>query len=842
MLLALLCVASVTAADEAKEQPQINPFPRATLAVEEAHEWDFADGPAGWQALHECRIAHADGALRATASGDDPYMHGPAVSVRPGNGGLLLRLRLRGRGSGPVQVYYADEAGGYSPDRLAVIPTEHDGEWRTVEAVLDVTGELRRLRLDPGTGPGRVDFARATLLRLELHPLEITRLAAAPRQITLTVTNHGDGPRKATVGDETRTIRAGGSASFGRAIHAGGPFPTAAVTVRSPDLPPLTRTAHLFDPAAGGEFLDLPAGGLTLRLAADASGALLVRGRATVAVLCPLLGGQSGPLTARRDGERIVVRGRGATLALAAGKGGTIAAELDADAPVAGPALRAIGRLEQGVFCGIEYLGAGEHSSSTADIAPPANVRYAPEPRDVTWPLMAVRTPRANVAMAWADPNNRAVFAAPNFFDGTADHRMAVRGRRLRLTLWADASGPITGTLLRAVGRLGLPEVPAPPRTPEQQRELCLAAFRGPVAGEGGWGHCAEERWPRRPYADIASAIFRLTGAAPETDALVPGGAHVRDDLAWFVTGRAEQWLAHRRGAVRRILAEQRPDGTFAYEGEFRRGHFEDTASGHCAKKAWDLLEFARCTGDAKALAGGLRALDAMTRFRTPRGAQTWELSLHTPDILASAYLVAAYVRGYELTGKEAYLRQGRRWALSGLPFVYLRADRPIMLYATTPVFGATKWKAPNWIGLPVQWCGGVYAYWLTKLAAHDDTLDWAKLARGILVAAEQMQYPAGRLAGCLPDIFDLAPQRRAGPSINPAAILSLRRAVEGRPTGLCVAAGGGRRVCSPFPAAIRDGAARIRGREGLAYQVLIDGERVVTVRSRGEDVLPLTP
>ena len=41
------------------------------------------------------------------------------------------------------------------------------------------------------------------------------------------------------------------------------------------------------------------------------------------------------------------------------------------------------------------------------------------------------------------------------------------------------------------------------------------------------------------------------------------------------------------------------------------------------------------------------------------------------------------------------------------------------MLYATPPVFGATTGRA-NWIGLPVQWVGGVYAYSLTTLALYD--------------------------------------------------------------------------------------------------------------------------
>ena len=235
-----------------------------------------------------------------------------------------------------------------------------------------------------------------------------------------------------------------------------------------------------------------------------------------------------------------------------------------------------------------------------------------------------------------------------------------------------------------------------------------------------------------------------------------------------------------------------------------------------------------------------MKTLEYMKRFRTPRGAQTWELSLHTPDVLASAYLVWAYVRGYVLTGENEYLKLARRWALSGIPFVYLWERYPVMRYATPPVLGATNWKAPLWIGLPVQWCGGVYAYALTLLAPHDDTLDWSHLARGILLAGEQIQYPDGPLVGCLPDIFELPGQRRAGPSINPCALVSLRLALEGQVDSLSVATGGGHRIVAPFKVTILQGLAHIEGRAGTRYQVVIDGEHVIDVDSKDRDVVAL--
>ena len=190
------------------------------------------------------------------------------------------------------------------------------------------------------------------------------------------------------------------------------------------------------------------------------------------------------------------------------------------------------------------------------------------------------------------------------------------------------------------------------------------------------------------------------------------------------------------------------------------------------------------------------------------------------------------------MTGKAEYLHQARRWALSGVPFVYLWGDRPIMTYATTPVFGATNWTAPNWMGLPVQWCGLVYADSLLLLAPHDRTLDWKHLAQGILISGEQQQCPDGPTAGCLPDSFVLADQRRNGPMINPGAQTSLRLSVEGKASGLAVAVGNGHRLVAPYPISFREGKFSVRAGVGTKYQVLVDGKKIVNVESKGTDVI----
>jgi hypothetical protein len=388
-----------------------------------------------------------------------------------------------------------------------------------------------------------------------------------------------------------------------------------------------------------------------------------------------------------------------------------------------------------------------------------------------------------------------------------------------------------------------LPPLPTPPRSRQDELNLCLATLSGPpLKTAEGWGHCAETNWARQPYADQASTVYRLSGQIPSLPHLAPGGTHIANDAIYFLTDRAAEWLQIHSARAQGIIAQQKPDGSFRYEGELRRGHFEDTASGYCASYAFQLLDHAWLTGDAASLQAGIKCLEYMKHFRDPRGAQTWECPLHTPDILASAYLVHAYVRGYQLTGNTNYLDRARAWAITGVPFVYQWGNQPTMAYATIAVFGATHWRAPNWMGLPVQWCGYVYADALTMLSPLDHTLAWNRIASGILATAEQMQYDSGPYAGCEPDSFQLPRQIRNGPAINPCSLVSLRLDLEGKVASLAVASGEGHRVTAPFPVTISEGHARITAPGGAAYQIIEDGVKIIDIKSKGDDSIPLTP
>jgi hypothetical protein len=211
---------------------------------------------------------------------------------------------------------------------------------------------------------------------------------------------------------------------------------------------------------------------------------------------------------------------------------------------------------------------------------------------------------------------------------------------------------------------------------------------------------------------------------------------------------------------------------------DYSRGHFTYHANGLAAADVTQILEAATLSADPQLIEQGLALLDKQTDLyagTVPRGAQTWEVPLHTPDILASAYLVRAYTLGFVLSGRPDYLEQARYWAWTGVPFVSLAnpTKGEVGPYATIAVLGATNWKAPIWFGQPVQWCGLVYGSALHQLAQYDSSGPWRMFAKAITATGLQMTWPQSdeKRQGLLPDFFHLRAQISDGPAINPGTV-----------------------------------------------------------------------
>jgi hypothetical protein len=452
---------------------------------------------------------------------------------------------------------------------------------------------------------------------------------------------------------------------------------------------------------------------------------------------------------------------------------------------------------ELGFFPGLEYLVEGERSSGMEFVRYPYNERLVPNPYKITMPLMAVIKDGVAVGMMW-DPLQKwdgenylpnAMFASPNFVDGESDHLMSIfvpsqpewvdenspvakepyplaAGKRLRVRMKMFAR---EGEDFDAVLAAYLGETRGLPPTPEMAYDY-EEAIRG-VMYE--YAHITFEKelvqWhrflpdPKGP-AYLPERVLHLfwelkKGTYKEV------GKDIEELFNYVVEKRGKGNLGgvmpYYYGPVRSLirgesqwidgfLRQQKEDGSYPFvpreEKHVLLGTPGDSSSGYTAEKLQQVWRHAAQTGDERAIQAGLRGLEYLESQVRPEGAQTWELQLHVPDILASANVIPCYLYAYKITRDEKFLEEAVKWAYRGMPFVYLwnPPERPVMRYGTIPVFGGS-WFKGGWFGKIVQWNGLRYATALLELAKYDDSVDWRKVAKGIVDSAIAQQRPISR-------------------------------------------------------------------------------------------------
>lgn len=428
--------------------------------------------------------------------------------------------------------------------------------------------------------------------------------------------------------------------------------------------------------------------------------------------------------------------------------------------------------------------------------------------------------PNQEYCRAWRHPS--AVFASPNQLEDQRNHLLGLfapgvpryveeneleaqrpigaapdspLSLQARLVALTDAES--IDVLKVWVDTYGLPALD-PPHGYRENVDLCVRSYLD-VAWDPqaqGWHHTLSDPWGPRYEPRVIAQLWRY-GQWPEGDPALRARAReqVRRGLHRASGSRQEEGNPQNRvpvphlelaihygllveslvltgGQVRELLDGQGADGSWpwrreliqhaSYDTEQRRrvmgGREGDSSSGLTADRARTLLAWARMTGDETAREAGLRAVEWCNAQRRPEGAQTWELHLHVPDLLAVPYLVDINLEAYQLTGERERLAQAERWAWTGLPFTYLwRAYyRPIMAYGTLPVFGATFHDVQGWFGVDVHWNGLLYADALFRLAGHTGEPRWRKIAKGITACGMQQQQCEGPWLGMYPDAFSL--------------------------------------------------------------------------------------
>ncbi len=756
-------------------------------------KWDFTTGTHGWignQMVESLEVTPRG--LVVEAVGNDPWIEGPPVDL-PGSGLTRVTIRMKSEFDQNAVMFYGRGfvAGRFVPFKVRA------GQWRDYSLIVNAPlGKRTRFRIDPSTRDATVVIKSVTVETI--GEIKLPKFERPERPA-------GNKPRASvqsgTLSYEQRTTRWGGFAIelAGREMAAG-------------------YSSEVIGIMLGDEvqWLNLQ----------DTSAKIEQNGTESVV---------TATLTDRQGGEWKLVK----SIMPGRVKGSiAVEVQINADADrkvvhlpwlTMFPGLGTFGRSKyQGVLPGLEYL-CDEPSSSEADIAAPNHIRRTPDPVKITFPMMAVSHGRDYIGLVW-EPSEMiaATFDSPDRVYDSGAHLMALSAPAvgaLRFENEFAAHAPFeikAGESVKAaftiIGGRGRTIIPAVQQYLKLNPLPALPEFEGGFYGavnllgygwldsrinENGlfrhavWG----DNFRAGPAADacmyidylanqtrdsvLAARLERLTdlglSKVNEGDPYTSAISHARLYSAPFVFGRTREFLEWARNSAFSQLSGFDAGGIKHYKPQnvdYGRTHFADHANGLGGRSLVAVLEGAALSGDDELIERAWDLLDKQTAAyanTVPRGAQTWEVPLHTPDILASAHMVKAYTLGYIISGEQRYLEQARYWAWTGVPFVYLDkpVDGPIGSYATIAVLGATNWQAPVWFGQPVQWCGLVYASALQLLAEYDDSGPWKQLADGITIAGLQMTWPRSDKdrVGLLPDYFLLRPQVSDGPAINPGTV-----------------------------------------------------------------------
>jgi len=768
------------------------------LGAAEMPGFDFtrAGGSEGWVAQHDVGpLESTPQGLEVRLRGSDPYFAGPPRDY-PRGVPLWIEMRLWSEQGGSVQVFYYQNG---PAEEASVRFGVREKRWEEVRVPMPALSSATHLRIDPPGSRGRF-----LLERIGFSPRVTPALPdwEEPKVIFQDSESVELVAGNLRLRQSTRRLGAFQVEVDGVLMAAG--YPQAKVGYR------LDGRTRWFSLAEGrcsvrrhGEGLQL------LWTAADPDGAQwsweqrwVVSGEGAI--------DQSARLEVNAEREVVFVP----AILMFPGQGsfGT--------------------NKHQALFAGVEYL-ANEPSSSEADVRGKAAQRLVPDNVKLTAPLMVLEQEGRYIALTWEpQPEWAAVFDSPDRQFGSGAHLMGLiapgsdgeirdegsllpyEGLRLRageavtlrVTLFGGRGDSVVPAVQQYVAIRGWPELPDPGLTAEEYFALAGRGWLDSKIRDGTHFHHAW--WPgfgAGPAADAAMWMDWTANAVEDTElaerlrdtaesalAAVAAGqinaaavGHVRYPAPALVYDQVAAAVRQSEAQARSVLRQFSEPGLIRYVSreqgpDYASTHWAREANGLTGNVVARLLEAATFSGNRElqgAAVAQLRAL--LNRFHrtVPRGAQTWEIPLHTPDILASAHLTKACVLGYQLTGEVSFLDEAEYWAWTGVPFVYLvpPAEGAVGVYNTIAVLGATGWQAPVWFGQPVQWCGLVYADALRRLGRFRTVGPWIRLADGIAISGVQHTWRADddERVGLLPDYFLLRAQRREGPAINPATVQS---------------------------------------------------------------------
>ena len=757
-----------------------------------AIEWDFSKGLHGWTGNKQVEnLSFSSEGLIVKSTGEDPWIEGPAVDL-PGDKIIRVKIRMKSDADTGAELFYGRTFRAGDSIRFTVIT---DGQWHDYSPVIrDKLGPGTRFRFDPCIGAGQVTVASISIetineivvpfLEKPIKPNKTGSRQVSVKSGDLEFQHYGGTWGNFTLNVNGVEMAAGYQSELLGLVFDDQPewlnLKNADITFENPS-------------TSKASFKDSKGGNWEIRRsikAAKQSGTLIVE------------------IELKADKDRDIIHIPWLTIF---------------------PGMGIFGQQkDQGLFAGLEYL-CDEPSSSMADIETSDHARRVPDPVKITFPLMAIAQGGNYIGIIW-EPSEAvaATFDSPDRIYNSGAHVIALSAPavgELRfendfcahtpLSLQANKPLKVTLTIISGKGKSvvpavrhyvelkGLPDVPEFEGGFNAAVDLLAHGWLDSKINEDGlfrhavWG----DNFPAGPAADAAMYIdwlanhtkneslrerlsnekSRALSKIPPRQPFSSSVSHAHLPNTPLLFGRTFEFVHQRRNQALNLLRSFNADGVKLYrpgKTDYSKTHFAKHANGLAGRDMVTILEAATLLSDKELIDKALQLLDKQTALYTdtvPRGAQTWEVPLHTPDILASAHMVKAYTLGYMISGKQEYLDQARYWAWTGVPFVYLQAPTAgrVGVYSTIAVLGATNWKAPLWLGRPVQWCGLVYCSALYLLSEYDPDGPWEIIARGITVTGLQMSWPLSdkNRQGLLPDFFDLRAQVAAGPAINPGTV-----------------------------------------------------------------------
>lgn len=138
----------------------------------------------GWRAGGTCTLSAARGALVVNSTGKDPHLsHRLPRPIDAAS--FTLHVTMTSDSSGGGQVFWQEKnAGPFTRERSKTFDIQHDGRKHEYAIEFTTANPLLAVRIDPSTGPGRIEISDVRLLGKDGRALYRLQLPASPAAST----------------------------------------------------------------------------------------------------------------------------------------------------------------------------------------------------------------------------------------------------------------------------------------------------------------------------------------------------------------------------------------------------------------------------------------------------------------------------------------------------------------------------------------------------------------------------------------------------------------------------------------------------------------------------------